>query len=172
MRETARVVGMLALFGWAILSAGRASRADDLQNKAVSGDSAALNANGFGNFGAFTGNVPPNVAPLVANAGLSYRFNHWRWPLEIGGSMRYVGNRFLEQDNLTILNAYTTADVYAFLDIPGRDVAMPELENVRISMRVRNLTNAIYAAWSDTTYPDQILLGAPRTYEVGASARW
>jgi iron complex outermembrane receptor protein len=135
------------------------------------GNAAFIHAR-FGNFGAFTGNVPPNVAPLVANAGLSYRFNHWRWPLEIGGSMRYVGNRFLEQDNLTTLNAYTTADVYAFLDIPGRDVAMPELENVRISMRVRNLTNTIYAAWSDTTYPDQILLGAPRTYEVGASARW
>ena len=126
----------------------------------------------FGNFGPFTGNVPPNVAPLIVNAGISYRFDHWRWPLEIGGSMRYVGNRFLEQDNLTTLDAYTTADVYAFLDIPGRDVAMPKLENLRISMRVRNLTDAVYAAWSDTTYPDQILLGAPRTYEIGASARW
>jgi iron complex outermembrane recepter protein len=135
------------------------------------GNAAFIHAR-FGNFGAFTGNVPPNVAPFVVNAGVSYRFGHWRWPLEIGGSMRYVGNRFLEQDNLTILNAYTTADVYAFLDIPGRDVAMPELENLRISMRLRNLTNAVYAAWSDTTYPDQILLGAPRTYEIGASARW
>ncbi len=135
------------------------------------GNAALIHAR-FGNFGAFTGNVPPNVAPLVVNAGLSYRFGHWRWPLEIGGSIRYVGNRFLEQDNLTILNAYTTADIYAFLDIPGRDLAMPELKNVRISMRVRNLTNAVYAAWSDTTYPDQILLGAPRTYEIGASARW
>jgi iron complex outermembrane recepter protein len=135
------------------------------------GNAAVIHAR-FGNFGTFTGNVPPNVAPLVVNAGASYRFNHWRWPLEIGGSMRYVGNRFLEQDNLTTLDAYTTADVYAFLDIPGRDVAIPELENLRISMRVRNLTNAVYAAWSDTTYPDQILLGAPRTYEIGASARW
>jgi iron complex outermembrane recepter protein len=135
------------------------------------GNAAVIHAR-FGNFGPFTGNVPPNVAPLIVNAGVSYRFGHWRWPLEIGGSMRYVGNRFLEQDNLTTLNAYTTADAYAFLDIPGRDVAMPELENLRISMRVRNLTNAVYAAWSDTTYPDQILLGAPRTYEIGASARW
>ena len=86
--------------------------------------------------------------------------------------MRYVENRFLEQDNLTTLNAYTTADAYAFLDIPGRDLAMPEIDSVRISARVRNLTNAVYAAWSDTTYPDQILLGAPRTYEIGAAARW
>ena len=135
------------------------------------GNAAVIHAR-FGNFGTFTGNVPPNVAPLIVNAGVSYRFEHWRWPLEIGGSMRYVGNRFLEQDNLTTLDAYTTADAYAFLDIPGRDVAMPELDNLRISMRVRNLTNAVYAAWSDTTYPDQILLGAPRTYEIGASARW
>jgi iron complex outermembrane receptor protein len=126
----------------------------------------------FGNFGAASGNVPPNVAPLIVNAGLSYRFGHWRWPLEIGGSVRHVGNRFLEQDNLTTLEAYTTADAYAFVDIPGRDVAMPEFENLRITLRVRNLTNAIYAAWSDTTYPDQILLGAPRTFEVGASAKW
>jgi iron complex outermembrane recepter protein len=135
------------------------------------GNAAVIHAR-FGNFGPFTGNVPPNVAPLIVNAGVSYRFGHWRWPLEIGGSMRCVGNRFLEQDNLTTLNAYTTADVYAFLDIPGHDVSMPQLENLRISMRVRNLTNAVYAAWSDTTYPDQILLGAPRTYEIGASARW
>jgi iron complex outermembrane recepter protein len=135
------------------------------------GNAAFIHAR-FGNFGAFTGNVPPNVAPLIVNAGVAYRFDHWRWPLEIGGSMRYVGNRFLEQDNLTILDAYTTADAYAFLDISGRDVAMPKLENLRISARVRNLTNAVYAAWSDTTYPDQILLGAPRTYEIGASAPW
>jgi iron complex outermembrane recepter protein len=135
------------------------------------GNAAVIHAR-FGNFGTFTGNVPPNVAPLIVNAGISYRFDHWRWPVEIGGSMRYVGSRFLEQDNLTTLNAYTTADAFAFLDIPGRDLAMPELENVRISARVRNLTNAVYAAWSDTTYPDQILLGAPRTYEIGAAARW
>ena len=135
------------------------------------GNAAVIHAR-FGNFGSFTGNVPPNVAPLIVNAGVSYRFGHWRWPLEIGGSMRYVGSRFLEQDNLTTLNAYTTADAYAFLDIPGRDLAMPGLENVRISARVRNLANAVYAAWSDTTYPDQILLGAPRTYEIGAAARW
>jgi iron complex outermembrane recepter protein len=135
------------------------------------GNAAVIHAR-FGDFGAFTGNVPPNVAPLIVNAGVSYRFGHWRWPLEIGGSVRYVGSRFLEQDNLTTLNTYTTADAYAFLDIPGRDLAIPELESVRISARVRNLTNAVYAAWSDTTYPDQILLGAPRTYEIGAVARW
>jgi len=135
------------------------------------GNTAFIHAR-FGDFGPFTGNVPPNVAPLIVNAGIAYRFGHWRWPVEIGGSVRHVGNRFLEQDNLTTLNAYTTADAYAFVDIPGRDVAVGAVENLRISLRVRNLTNAIYAAWSDTTYPNQILLGAPRTYEIAASARW
>ena len=92
--------------------------------------------------------------------------------MEIGASVRHVGPRFVFQDNLTTMNAYTTADVYAFVDIPGRDVALPEFKNVRVTFRVRNLTNAIYAQWADPGLQDQILLGAPRTYEIGASARW
>jgi iron complex outermembrane receptor protein len=126
----------------------------------------------FVNFDVWSGNAPPNVAPVIVNAGASYRFNHWRWPVELGGTLRYVGDRFLGPDDLTTLNAYTTADVYAFVDIPGRDLARPEVDNLRVTFRVRNLTNKIYATWSDSTYPDQILLGAPRTYEVAASARW
>jgi iron complex outermembrane receptor protein len=126
----------------------------------------------FVDFDVWTGNTPPNVAPVIVNAGASYRFNRWRWPVELGGSVRHVGNRFLEPDDLTTLNAYTTADVYAFVDIPGRDLARPELDNLRVTFRVRNVTDKVYAAWSDTTYPDQVLLGAPRTYEIAASARW
>ena len=126
----------------------------------------------FVNFDQWTGNTPPNVAPIIINAGASYRFQHWRWPMEIGASVRHVGPRFVFQDNLTTMNAYTTADVYAFVDIPGRDVALPEFKNVRVTFRVRNLTNAIYAQWADPGLQDQILLGAPRTYEIGASARW
>jgi iron complex outermembrane receptor protein len=126
----------------------------------------------FVNFDVWSGNTPPNVAPLIVNAGASYRFNHWRWPVELGGSVRHVGNRFLEPDDLTTLDAYTTADVYAFVDIPGRDLARPEIDNLRVTFRVRNVTDKVYAAWSDSTYPDQVLLGAPRTYEVAASAKW
>ena len=49
----------------------------------------------FVNFDAWTGNTPSNVAPVIVNAGASYRFNHWRWPVELGGSVRHVGNRYL-----------------------------------------------------------------------------
>jgi iron complex outermembrane receptor protein len=135
------------------------------------GNAAYTNAR-FVNFDIWTGNTPPNVAPLIVNVGASYRFNHWRWPVEFGGSVRHVGNRYLFQDDLTTLDAYTTADVYAFVDIPGRDLARPELDNLRVTFRVRNVTDKVYATWSDTTYPDQVLLGAPRTYEIAASAKW
>ena len=132
----------------------------------------AWNHSRFVSFDVWTGNTPPNVAPLIVNGGASYRFEYWRWPVEIGGSVRHVGPRFVYQDNLTTMDAYTTADVYAFVDIPGRDVAWPEIKTFRITFRVRNLTNTIYAAYSDPGYPDQVYLGAPRTYEVAASAKW
>jgi iron complex outermembrane recepter protein len=122
--------------------------------------------------GDWTGNTPSNVAPIIYNAGASYRFEHWRWPLEIGGSVRHVGNRDLYEDDATIMDAYTTADLYAFVDIPGKDVSWLDVNTLRVTFRVRNLTNAIYAAFSDPGYPDQIYLGDPRTYELAASAKW
>ena len=88
------------------------------------------------------------------------------------GSVRYVGNRFLFPDDAMTSLAYTTADVYTFVDIPGRDLLRAEIENLRLGFRVRKLTNVVYAQWAESTYQDQVLLGAPRTYEVWASARW
>jgi iron complex outermembrane receptor protein len=123
-------------------------------------------------FEGFTGNTPSNVAPVIINAGASYRFDNWRWPVEIGGSVRHVGNRYLYEDDATTMLAYTTADLYAFVDIPGRDLPWSSLDKMRVTFRVRNLTNAVYAAWSDGGYPDQVLLGAPRTFELSASAKW
>jgi iron complex outermembrane receptor protein len=67
---------------------------------------------------------------------------------------------------------YTTADLYAFVDIPGRDLPWQGLEKMRVTFRVRNLTNALYAAYSDPGFQDQIYLGAPRTFELAASAKW
>lgn len=122
--------------------------------------------------GDWTGNAPSNVAPIVVNAGASYRFEHWRWPLEIGASVRHVGNRYLFEDDATTMDAYTTADAYAFVDVPAKDLAMLKIDTMRIAFRVRNLTNALYAAFSDPGYPDQVYLGDPRTYEVALSAKW
>ena len=125
-----------------------------------------------GAMGNWTGNTPSNVAPIIFNAGASYRFNDWRWPVELGGSVRHVGDRFLFEDDATTMDAYTTVDLYAFVDIPGKDFGNPEIKTVRISFRVRNLTNAVYAAFSDPGYPDQVYLGDPRTFEVAAHFKW
>jgi iron complex outermembrane recepter protein len=119
-----------------------------------------------------SGNTPSNVAPLIINAGASYRFNNWRWPVEFGGSVRYVGNRYLFEDDLTTMDAYTTADLYAFVDIPKWDLPWQGVDSMRVRFRVRNITNAVYAQWSDPGLPDQVLLGAPRTFELSASAKW
>jgi iron complex outermembrane receptor protein len=134
----------------------------------------ALTEAKYKDFDIFTGNTPSNVAPLILNAGASYRFaNDWtRWPVEIGGSVRHVGRRFLFEDDLTRMEAYTIGDVFAFVDIPGRDLGTPELKDVRLAFRVRNITNAVYAAWSDPGYQDQFYLGAPRTFEFATSFKW
>jgi iron complex outermembrane recepter protein len=126
----------------------------------------------FGEFDVWTGNTVPNVAPVIINTGASYRFDNWRWPVEIGGSLRHVGQRYLSQDNLTAMLSYTTGDLYAFVDIPGRDLWWQGLEKMRITFRVRNLTNALYAQYADPGLSDSVLLGAPRTFELAASAKW
>jgi iron complex outermembrane receptor protein len=126
----------------------------------------------YGNFDVWTGNTPSNVAPVIINAGASYRFDWWRWPLEIGGAVRHVGQRYLFEDDRTAMLPYTTGDLFAFVDIPGRDLWWQGLEKMRVTFRVRNVTNAVYAAWSDPGYPDQVYLGAPRTFELSASAKW
>jgi len=66
----------------------------------------------------------------------------------------------------------TPAPAGVIANLKTTPLARPELDKVRVTFRVRNLTNRIYAQWSDPGYPDQILLGAPRTYEIAASARW
>jgi iron complex outermembrane receptor protein len=119
--------------------------------------------------GSFSGNTPPNVPSIVANAGASYRFDT-KLPVELGLSARYVGNRFNSDDNTTIMDAYTVADAYVFVDIPK--YFFPAVDQTRVTFRVRNLFDRRYAIWGDPFYPDQILLGAPRTYELAAAFKW
>ena len=124
---------------------------------------------GNGVFQSYSGKTPPNVPHFIANAGASYRFDT-TLPVEIGASMRHVGDRFNYQDNMVVMNSYTTFDAFAFVNIPK--TFFTGVEQTRVSFRVRNLTNKLYAAWGDPGYTDQIILGAPRSYEVAASFKW
>jgi iron complex outermembrane receptor protein len=119
--------------------------------------------------GSFSGNTPPNVPRVVANAGTSYRFAT-AWPLELGLVGRHVGDRYNTDANIVTLNAYTAADVYAFVDIPKS--VFSAVDQTRLTFRVRNITDKRYAIWGDPFYPDQVLLGAPRTYEISAAFKW
>jgi iron complex outermembrane recepter protein len=119
--------------------------------------------------GSFSGNTPPNVPRVVANAGAAYRF-FTPWPVEFGVVGRHVGDRYNTDANTVTLNAYTIADVYAFVDIPKS--VFSAVEQTRLAFRVRNITDKRYAVWGDPFYPDQILLGAPRTYEISAAFKW
>ena len=53
-----------------------------------------------------------------------------------------------------------------------RVFATVDVNRTRVGFRVRNVTNERYAVWGDPFYPDQILLGAPRSYEVSAALRF
>ncbi|MDB5863360.1 MAG: TonB-dependent receptor family protein [Betaproteobacteria bacterium] len=111
--------------------------------------------------GSFSGNTPPNAPRVVANTGASYRFAG-ALPVEIGASVRHVGDRYNTDANSMKLLAYTIGDAYAAIDV----------RKTRLTLRVRNLTDRTYAVWGDPFYPDQILLGTPRSYEVSAALKF
>lgn len=119
--------------------------------------------------GSFSGNTPPSVPRIVANAGASWRFAT-AWPVEVGITGRHVGDCYNTDANTVTLNAYTVGDVYAFVDIP--ETVFNAVDQARLTFRVRNFTDKRYAIWGDPFYPDQVLLGAPRTYEVSAAFKW
>lgn len=117
------------------------------------------------NFEQFAGNSPPNIADVTANLWTSLR-DIGGTPFELGGSVRYVGDRFANNANRITLKAYTLADVYLAWNS----------ERFRITARVDNVTDEDYVEWSDRfylgnndpsfIYANQLLLGAPRTWSL------
>ncbi|MEY9733971.1 iron complex outermembrane receptor protein [Bradyrhizobium ottawaense] len=94
--------------------------------------------------GSFSGNTPPNVPRIVANAGASWRF-FTPWPVELGITGRHVGDRYNTDANVVTMKAYTVADVYAFVDIPK--TVFNAVDQARLTFRVRNITDKRYAIW-------------------------
>jgi iron complex outermembrane recepter protein len=121
------------------------------------------------------GNAPPNVAPIISNVGASYRFEPltWPtpWPVEIGASVRHVGDRYMTQFNDVTMDSYTVADAYMFIDFE-KPSWLPGVNRTRLAFRVRNITNKVYADFTDPGTPNQVYLGAPRSYEAALSFKW
>ena len=102
-----------------------------------------------------SGNRPPNVPDWAINLWTSVS-DIGGLPLEIGGGLRHISDRFANTSNVNKMLSYTIFDAF------GAYV----FGSSRLMVRVRNATDEEYAPWADVFYPNQIVLGSPRTYEV------
>jgi iron complex outermembrane recepter protein len=117
------------------------------------------------NFVQFAGHQPPNVPRVTTNVWASYQ-DIGGLPIEIGGSARFVGDRFANNANTITMKGYSLGDVYAAWT----------RNRMRVTARLDNLTNATYASWVDVfylgqtdpsfLYANQLMLGPPRTLSV------
>ena len=101
-----------------------------------------------------TGNTPTNVPEWTATAWTSVG-NIFDLPLEIGGGIRYVDDRFADVSNIIVLKDYFVVSVYAAYSVG----------NMRFMVRSRNVTDEKYVPWVSPWYANQVALGAPRSYE-------
>jgi iron complex outermembrane receptor protein len=105
----------------------------------------------------FTDVQPANIPRWTANLWTSVR-NVATLPLEIGGGVRYIGNRPGNTANTLILEHYALFNSYASYEVkPG----------VLVTGRVNNLFNKAYAQWADIFYPTELMLGQRRYWELG-----
>jgi iron complex outermembrane receptor protein len=113
------------------------------------------------NFITFAGNTPPNVPSWTANSWINYR-PIAGMPLDLGVSLRFVGDRFGTNDNTVTLESYTLLNLSTSY----------KWDKMTVTGRINNATDEDYVAWADVFYlaqpgyANQILLGEPRYYEV------
>jgi iron complex outermembrane receptor protein len=62
-----------------------------------------------------------------------------------------------------LLDSYTLLNFYVSYQLPG---------NILLSARLNNATNKTYVNWADINYPNQVMLGAPRAYEVSLYSKF
>jgi len=103
------------------------------------------------------GNRPTNTPDKVGNLWLTYDLAP-SW--QVGSDVRYVSSMYANAANSRYAPAYT---------IFGAFVGYQVNADTRITGRVRNLTDQVYAR---TTAPSQLYLGAPRTFELALQTRF
>ncbi len=103
-----------------------------------------------------SGNTPPDVPTWTAGVWSVFS-NAFGLPVDLGGSVRYIGTRAGDYGNTLKLEPYTLVDLSADYHVrPGMD----------LSARVSNLFNKNYVQWADVNYPSEVLLGEPRSVTV------
>jgi iron complex outermembrane recepter protein len=111
----------------------------------------------FGVFENVSGNTPSNVPEWVANVWTNYS-RVAGLPIDVGGSLRYVGDRFNTRFNTVKMLGYETVDLHATY----------HKGNGRYTARLTNLFDKAYALWGDEFYSNQLILGSPRAFEISA----
>jgi iron complex outermembrane receptor protein len=105
----------------------------------------------------YTDVQPANIPRWTGNLWTSVR-HIADLPLEIGGGVRYIGNRPGNTANTLMLDKYALVNGYASYEVkPG----------ILVTGRVNNLFNKEYAQWADIYYPSEVILGQPRYWEIG-----
>jgi len=99
------------------------------------------------------GNTPPNVPERVATLFAHYRLGGT--PLTFSGGMRHAGAFYTDNANTIRVDKHTILDAAIGYRLPLGE----------LTLRGRNLTDALYADRS-SDYSDQIILGAPRSWEL------
>jgi len=97
------------------------------------------------------GNVPIDVPEKTANAWLYYQQPQW----EAGIGARYVGKRYADNANTSVMDAYTIVDA---------NISWKINPHTRLTFNVRNLGDKLYVPVSYDTY--QVILGESRRFDL------
>jgi iron complex outermembrane receptor protein len=109
-----------------------------------------------------SGNTPADVPKWVANFWTTVR-NVGGLPLEVGGGVKYVGLRPGNTANTLTLRPYATGIVYATVELNSQ---------VSLTGRVNNIWDQKFVQWADIYYPNQVILGEPRRFEISVLGRF
>lgn len=109
-----------------------------------------------------SGRQIPNAPKWVANLWGSY-VGIWDLPLDVGGGVRYVGDRAGNTTNTLVLKRYVTLNAYLTYHLTPRIAA---------SLRIDNATDRAYVQAADIFYPSEVILGRPRFVQFDISARF
>ena len=117
------------------------------------------------NHSQFAGETDQPIGLLVTDVGL---------PNGMNGRQLADAARATRPDlPVLFVTGYAESTVLNHGDLaPGMHIMIKPFDMNAFAHRVKNLTDRRYASWGDPGYTDQIILGAPRSYEVGASFKW
>lgn len=109
----------------------------------------------------YTDKQPVNVPEHMFNSWLSVN-DIFGMPLEWGLGYRYVSSRFANRGNTVRLKEFQLLNSFVAYQTP----------DYRLALSVRNITDEVYAPWSDIYYPNQVALGSPRMIDLSIRARF